>query len=194
MKWWKVNPIPEDDRFYKIIEGFVLECPSSVKKTKKQGKGIKSRADYEPVSRRQSSFRSRGISHNLLTTLLCQLRKNLQKKSTYVCLDTSDDVLLEFNRLMKANTLKDDFFEFMLFKKRNDMCEIEAIYYAIRNSFAHGSFEVIERNNKRIYLLESSKNNEIMARMRLNETTLMKYIQLSKLNVNEIKCYGKYKK
>ena len=194
MNWWKVSRIPDDERFWKIIKGFVLECPSSIKKTPKTGKGIESKSKYIPVSNRNLSFRYRNISHNLLTTLLCQLRKDLQKKSTYICLEASDDFQLAFDSLMKNNTFQDNLFELMIFRKRNDMSDTEAIYYAIRNSFAHGSFEVIEKNNKRVYLLESVKNGQIMARMRLNETTLINYIELSNLSVDEIKSYGKYRK
>jgi len=74
------------------------------------------------------------------------------------------------------------------------MSDAEAIYYYIRNAFAHGSFEVAEQAGRRIYLIESSKDGIIKARMRLREETLLHYIELANMTPAEIKALQKPKK
>ena len=72
------------------------------------------------------------------------------------------------------------------------MPDTEAIYYYIRNAFAHGSFEFTDVGDRRILVLESSKDGKLKAQMRLRESTLLKMIELSRKTATEI--YGMQKK
>ncbi len=190
--WWKPSKsIPLDNsNFMKIVNGLVFECPSSImKKTKNKETfpdGKKYRYCYIPVSARKVSFRERDIESYLLTVILNQIKKPFQKNKAYYNLDNTDDVEANTKRIIEDSTLGDELFELMIFQKRSDMSDCEAIFYYIRNSFAHGSFEIVRKNNTYTYILESSKDGMIKAQMRLKEETLLKYIELKEQSRKKI--------
>ena len=86
--------------------------------------------------------------------------------------------ILQINRkffsvfIEKNIGLSDPNFEMIIMHTRNDMSKACAIFYYIRNGFAHGLFDV--KNN--IYCFESSKNGVTKAKVRLKEETLLKWI------------------
>ena len=49
----------------------------------------------------------------------------------------------------------------MIFMAREDMSKAEAIYYYIRNAFAHGDFKVSSANGEKISNLTSTKNKNL---------------------------------
>ncbi len=66
------------------------------------------------------------------------------------------------------------------------MSDPEAIYYYIRNAFAHGLFEVRSTQHGNVYLLESAKKRNVNARMRLNETAMMELVRIMDLTSGDL--------
>ena len=200
MNWWKkTDNIPlSSKQFQSIVKGFVFECPCCTRHPKTIGlnadKKKRKQLVYIPVSARAESFKDRGISGHLLTTILAQIRKPLARNNAYAAIQPSEDLTIAANELILNSAQSDDMFEMMVFQKRADMPDAETIYYYIRNAFAHGSFEVINCRNDTIYLIESSKEGKPKARMRLNERTLLRYLELKKLTSSEIKALQKKRK
>lgn len=201
MKWWtNRNPIPySNESFNRIIKSFVFECPSVTRnngKADKKSKGKKKAVgQINSVSAREGvSFKSRGVTGDKLNTILAKIKQPLVRNNSYLVTDSKGNVESEVSNMIATTTLTDPYFELIVFKERYEMPKTEALYYYIRNAFAHGSFEVIKFEGKLIYLLESAKGNDVKARMRLKESTLHEYIRLSQLNVKEIKALQKQKK
>ncbi len=183
MAWWSIkSKIPITDKnFQTIITALVFNCPSSINK--------------QPVSARKTSFTRRGVIKHYLTTILAQIRHPLAQNNAYHPVEDSSIAIAErTQQIIKNSPLSDSNFDLIVFNKRNDMPDTEAIFYYIRNAFAHGSFEVISiRGGSRIYFLESKKNETIKALMRLKESTLLHYVKLSELSVTEIVALRKNK-
>ena len=154
----------------------VFKCPTSIKKGK----------EYVNVSKRNCSFKDKNITHGLLNTLLSEMRRSLVAIGTYIPISNDEKVEKRYRDLQKKILLNDPNYEMIIYKERNDMSKTDAIYYYIRNSFAHGDFEIITVNDNRIYKLESEKNNEIKAWIRLKEKTLLRYIELCNLSPHQI--------
>ena len=98
MGWW--NPkakIPiESEEFGKIVRDLVFECPSSNRHEVSDGKrpdGKKSRSRfYQPVSARNASFRARGISGDLLPTILGEIKRPLKWQDRYIRVENGQTV------------------------------------------------------------------------------------------------------
>ena len=193
MIWWTTeSTIPfEHVQFNQIITSLVFECPSATRKrvsngTNEIGEKI-FKEDIHPVSARNKvSFKARGITKDKLSTLLSQIKQPLVKNNSFLVIKSCENVDTKVSNMIATTTLADPYFELIVMKDRNEMPKTEAVFYYIRNAFAHGSFEVKNDGKENIYLMESAKANDIKARMRLRESTLQEYMRLSKLTVKEI--------
>ena len=200
MSWVNVSKgIPSGDiKFLHIIEGLVFNCPSSIERKKKDGSykngNTRNKIDYKPVSARNVSFRSRGIEGDLFITLLATIRRPLLGNKTYANIPSNQSVETTMDNIIKSVELSDPLFEVMVYQTRDDMPALEAVYYYIRNAFAHGSFEVSKTSSGNIYILESAKDGKVKAQMRLKESTLEEYIRLASLTSAGIKALRKQKK
>ncbi len=199
MPWVNIKkPIPTNNPvFQEIVSGLVFNCPSSTEHKEKFGEypdgKTKYKRIYEPVSVRDSSFRRRGISNNLFVTIMAQIRRPLYKEKTYALIKPSKSVEASVNSIMANTSLRDPYYEIVVFQKRSDMTDVEAFYYYLRNAFAHGAFEVIPTSNGNVYLLESGKQGDVKAQMRLKETSLIEYTRLANLTAAEIKALQRHK-
>ena len=192
MKWWNKNQeIPlSDEVFQSIINNLLFNCPTCIRKAenvKASGTSKKTKIRYKPVSARESSFKKHGITGNALLTVLAQIRRPLARMNTYKVLKSSESVAENVERIIQSTSLSDSMFEMMVYHTRSDMPDAEAIYYYIRNAFAHGSFEVCDWNNDRFYFLESNKDGTIKTQMRLREKTLLGYAKLAQMSLGEIR-------
>lgn len=72
----------------------------------------------------------------------------------------------------------------MLFIHNNKDRNVLSILYSIRNSFAHGSFDIKTINNRKVYFLDAYKESKTSinrkARIVLYEKTLLDWIKLIK--------------
>lgn len=190
MDWWKVNNIPFDKRnFCRIIDALVFNCPACTCNQKKDGKypngKTKYSYEYKPVSAREVSFRKRGIEKGLLITLLSQSRKLVTNKMFFV-IEKTESVEARVDDIFRTFLLSDPNFEIVVFKKKDGCSDAELFFYYMRNAFAHGSFEIIQSKEGKVYLLECKNNSSLNARMRLKEKTLMDYVQLSEISAAEL--------
>lgn len=188
----------EHPEFTRLIDGFVFNCPSRiVKETKIKPPpitGPKYRREHENVSKRKCSFYDRGIKKDLLTTILAQIRRPMVANGTYIVLKPEKDVEHERKLMESSITLSDDFYDEMIYHTRTDMSDTEAIFYYVRNAFAHGSFEAVSNGASYIYILESQKDDTIKAQMRLKEETLLHYLELANASEKEIRSMQRRKK
>lgn len=122
-----------------------------------------------------------------MNTILAYIRRPMANMGTYVALSTNESVENTVRNIIQISSLSDDSYDIMVYHKRTDMPDTEAIFYYIRNAFAHGSFEVKSNGKIKIYLLESRKNDIIKAQMRLREKTLLEYAKISQMNASDIK-------
>ena len=179
--------IPEDSIFRDIVCGFLFECPTS----RQIGKG-KAKA-YVPVSKRSCcSFRQRGVSGSLLTTVIWEIKRTVGSDCYRTVQGEGEsstaDVGAAVTALIEESRLSDKQFEFMVFRKRSEMSDAESVFYAIRNAFAHGSFEVsASARGERTYLLESEKGGVKYALMRLKERTMKQLLKIARMEAKEVK-------
>lgn len=179
--------IPEDEVFNSILHGFVFNCPAALKR----GKG--EQTTYMPVSsRKRCSFRSRNIAGSLLTTLGAQI-KRLVDKDCYQIVGTKSSVYTSVDEaaryLTESSSRSDEFFNLIVFRRRSDMSDPEAVFYAVRNAFAHGSFEVTSPvgGGERVYLLEAAKDGVPKARIRLKESQMQELLHIGRFNKSSVK-------
>ena len=183
MVWINNNAIPKDLTFLEIISSLVINCPSCERKKVLCGKTAegkkKYKTEYKPISMRNSTFRSRGINKSMFTTILSQIKIPLENNGTYALLRKEESVEEKVNSIISNVHLGDPYYDLVVYQHKSEMTDLETFYYYIRNAFAHGAFEVINTKGGRVYKLESARNGNVKAWMRLKEKTLKKYIEFS---------------
>ena len=137
------------------------------------------------MSKKGVSFKERGIRSSLLNTVRAQMKQILPNKGCYIKLNTNCDIAQAVYATRMLGT-KDENFNLIVFRERSDMSDPEAIYYYIRNAFAHGLFEVRSTQHGNVYLLESAKKRNVNARMRLNETAMMELARIMDLTSGDL--------
>ena len=137
------------------------------------------------MSKKGGSFKERGIRSSLLNTVRAQMKQILPNKGCYIKLNTNCDIAQAVYATRMLGT-KDENFNLIVFRERSDMSDPEAIYYYIRNAFAHGLFEVRSTQHGNVYLLESAKKRNVNARMRLNETAMMELVRIMDLTSGDL--------
>lgn len=174
-EWWdKKSQIPLDnDNFQEILKFYLFQCPAEIEKGSKKDGTLK----YEKVSKQAISLRQQGWVKGNLNTLRATMKNTTSGHLVYQKCKSADDIAVKCLQIEENSTLNDDEFEMIIITERSDMNLTNAIFYYIRNAFAHCSFS-IDRNEKNVtYYLESSKEGKIKARIRLREQTLLKWIK-----------------
>ena len=67
--------------------------------------------------------------------------------------------------------------------RNENMSQTDQIFYCIRNALAHGTFSYI----KSVYTFENFDRGKLKGRIRVNQKTLLKWIDLCSMGVEEIK-------
>ena len=201
MNWCNCNgPISyEGSRLIEAIDFFVLHCPASNRSYVKDGTWLdgkkKRKKIYKDVSARDCSFHRNGITGNLLSTILAEIRRPIAKQGLFQIIKTDVDVAMTTRVLLNGRTGNDHWPDLIVIHTRSDMPDSESIYYYIRNAFAHGSFEIVRENKKQpVYRFESKKDGVIKARMQLKENTLIRLKELAEMGPKEIKQLQRRKK
>lgn len=120
---------------------------------------------FPKVSVRGKTFAERGIEGQKLRTLRSKMRRSPNGKIYDKSLSNENDILIE--SLRKG--------EICLTLKNDSISQVDAIFYAIRNSLAHGSFCI---DDYYYYYFESRNKGKLKARIRLKESTLLYWISL----------------
>ena len=105
----------------------------------------------------------------------------------YSILKTDKNIDSEVKRIERNSTLSDAHFEMIVMIDRTDMNKASAIFYYVRNALAHGSFSALVNNGRTIYYFESKKDNSVKAQIRLQEETLLKWIDVFSLSPKKLK-------
>ena len=151
----------KNENFEKILTFYLFNSPCEI------SKGTKENKTYIPVSKVDKTFSKQGWTDKNLNTLIAKM-KNMSNHLEYYPISSNQSI----NTIEKNIGLSDPNFEMIIMHTRNDMSKACAIFYYIRNVFAHGLFDA--KNN--IYCFESSKNGVTKAKVRLKEETLLKWI------------------
>ncbi len=183
-EWWNRNKIIplENGNFQKIIDFYLFNCPSEIKNVNEK----KGTVTYEKVSQKAVTLREKEWKDGGIQSLLAAMKKT---NSKHLCYENckKGQVLEKQNMLENEKDKNDSFFEMIVFQTRGDMNDTSSIYYYIRNALAHGSFSVVEHNNKTTYFFESAKNDTITARIRLREETLLNWIVLFNSTADDLR-------
>ena len=178
-----MNSIPmRNERFQQILQFYLLECPVRVYQKEKQKESAKEDTTqskyiykFTRVSKRGKSFRDRGLDGPVLNSLRAAMKRvapGLIMQSTYA----SEDIK------------KIDAAEFIIVKRNEDRCSVtEGFFYFIRNSLAHGSFDVSDG----YYYFENYKNGKLRGIARLKENTLIEWINLTDMTPEMLKRAGR---
>ena len=182
-EWWnKGTEIPYfDPNFQKILDFFLFHCPSEIERRENGNK------KYIKVSKRATTLREQGWIQGYLNTLLAAMKHTTSGHLEYSILKTDKNIDTETKRIKRNNTLSDVHFEMIVMTERTDMNKTSAILYYIRNAFAHGSFSTIVDNGRTVYYFESKKDNIVKAQIRLQEKTLLKWINDFSLSPKKLK-------
>lgn len=174
-EWWDKNkdfPL-KDENFQRVLDFFLFHCPSEIEKVNKK-KGTKT---YSKVSKSAETLRMKGWTGGYLNTLLASMKHTSSGQLEYQIFKADTSIAEKVKALEKDIPLRDKHFEMIAYAERSDMNKTSAIFYYVRNAFAHGSFCVISVGGKKIYYLESAKDTSVKAQIRLREETLLKWIR-----------------
>lgn len=153
--------IPKSNNFNTIVDFYLLRTPA--KRTSfKTGQDGKKIYQYSKVSHRGKTFRDIGIIGNDLI----KFRKKMQT--------TSYDKKLTFEFVETFIDFSEKDGEFSVILKNSNMSQTDSIFYCIRNALAHGSFSV----ENQWYKFENENKGKLKGKMKLHETTLLKWIEL----------------
>lgn len=71
-------------------------------------------------------------------------------------------------------------FEFAVHTVKDGLNKTEALFYLIRNGFAHGGFRISEYNSEAYYVFESRDKGKLKGRAILKESTLRNWMKIVK--------------
>lgn len=181
------EPIPiQNKNFQQIIQNYLFECPVCTYNTSKDvnGKRIeKGDKAYnyalKRVSRRGKSFQDRGLGGSGLVSLLAAMKRTTPE--VRICTISGDDEITT-----------PEVREYITTRKDNKVGTVAGYYYLIRNSFAHGCFEVSKIGRETFYSFENyTQSGKLKGKARLSERSLLKWIELINMSVDELRSVGK---
>lgn len=169
----------KNKNFIKIIDFYLFNCPArhTCKSKDLTGKN-EYNFSFSKVSARGKTFAERGIECGALRALRAAMKRTSYQGKLF---DLTLDKPEEMEKYLSIAG------EICLTVKNSQMSQTDAIYYAIRNAFAHGSFSI----EKGFYCLENVNKGKVKGRIILKEETLLKWIDLCSLTPDEIKKYGR---
>lgn len=146
-----------DRNLQKIINFYLLNCP------------------VEGISFRGKKFGDYGFSGSIpfskLKKSMLAVASESLSKNYFPC--KMDQLSQKYSLVSKASP-PDEYCVFLVNEKRGVLA---SLYSAIRNAFAHGSYNVKSYNGIRIYFFSNFHNCE-KARIVLREDTLLEWIRL----------------
>lgn len=153
---------PNNGNLQKIVQFYLWETPAP------------------NTSEKGVPFALMGIQKSRYKTLQAEMRKysgfpaadgHDWKKAT---IKSIKEDLKSFNRLDEY----DCSFEFAVHTVKSGLGKTEALFYFIRNAFAHGGFRISTYKGERYFALENRKDGSIRGRAVIRESTLLGWIKL----------------
>lgn len=181
-----MNPIPQTKTFLKIIQFYLLESPVrkrvSIPKADRDPNDpqAKYKCNFKKVSKRGISFEERGLDGAKLNSLRAAMIRVTKVELSAV--ESANEVI----KIADQNKNS----EFIVIKKNESNSSVtEGYFYCIRNAFAHGGFDV----DGDTYYLKNEDRGEIKGLARIREESLLAWIDLVNMDLNEIKKAGRIK-
>ena len=131
------------------------------------------------TSEKGTSFRELGWSkggYNTLHSLMRGLSGFPNCKWIGAPAKDIEATLDELNRLDSF----DGSFEFAVYTIKSGLNKTEALFYFIRNSFAHGGFKTSKYKGELYYVFENKQGSQIKGRAVIKESTLLQWIMVIK--------------
>lgn len=168
-------------QFKKIVEFYLFECPvRTYRNHKRKGEIITAKQkdprfvyDFHKVSHCGITFEERGLDGYGLNTLRAAMKrscpgiilKSVENKNEIVAPESDEYLIIHKNYQNHSIT--------------------EGFFYCIRNAFAHGSF----KQDRNYLILENNIDGNIKGIGKLKYSTLLKWIDLSNMSLEELKAY-----
>lgn len=131
------------------------------------------------TSQKGRTFKELGWrSHNFHTLQAAMRRASKLDRTRWIGANqkTVMEKLKELDRLDKY----DCSFEFAIHTVKGGLNKTEALFYLIRNGFAHGGFRICRFGDKRYYVFESKDRGRLKGRAILREKTLLSWMKIVK--------------
>lgn len=194
--WWRkgVACTFDDKNFCRIINFYLWSCPTQTVKIQKDKTTKKEKRIKSKVSQRAITFEEQNWNGNNLNTLLSEMKKTSSKKLLYSCIGKNKDIKEAAEKAEAESNNSDINFEMIVFTEENHIGQTKTIFYYIRNSIAHGSFSRINNDGTPVYYFENKYDGKTKARIRLRESTLLRWIELFNSNASELRENRKSKK
>lgn len=163
--------------FQKIILFYLFECPvrtvARIERKKPDG-GSRVR-EYKNVSKMGKTFKERGLDGANLHTLRAAMKR------------VTTDITI---KAIQNNVTDDDIpdsDEYIIIRKNDESVAVtEGYFYCIRNALAHGDFRIIGD----YYYFKNAGRHSMNGIAKLKEKTLLKWIELVDMTVDELKRVG----
>ena len=179
-----MNPIPISSKsFQKIIQFYLFETPVrtrvSTPKNKRDPNDPQSKykCSFKKVSKRGITFEDRGLDGPKLNIVRSAMIRVADVK--LIVVDNVEEVV------EKAIKEKGEFI--VIWRNEGNYSVTEGYYYCIRNAFAHGDFDV----DGKVYTLKNEAGGKIKGMARLKESSLLAWIDLVNMDIEEIRKAGK---
>lgn len=130
------------------------------------------------TSQKGISFERLGWETGAINTLHAQMRERtgFPVSSRWITCSAAEiqSKLTELDRLKSY----DCSFEFAIHTQKHGLSKTKALFYFIRNSFAHGGFRISKFNGETYYALENRQDGSLKGRAILKESTLLAWIKI----------------
>ena len=144
-----------DDNFQRIVQFYLFESP------------------IDGVSHRGKIFKDYGWSGSSRFKMLERLLKSASG------MDDAQWNILESSSEVKRRSDGVTYDHQFIYSDRSKG-KVPTFIYSIRNAFAHGSFDLLEIDGCRHYLIENEYGNNLRSKMMLSEHTLIEWIKIIK--------------
>lgn len=130
------------------------------------------------VSQKGISFKHRGWAGGRFNTLHAQMRKTSGfPNSDHWRTSKASEIEKVLDELGRLDGY-DCSFEFAVHTVKSGLNKTEALFYFIRNAFAHGGFRVSKYKGEKYFVLENRQNDRLKGRAIFKETTLKSWVDL----------------
>ena len=156
---WTFNrkaSLAKDANLQKLIQFYVWETP--VPNTSQKG----------------VPFKELGWMGGSFNTLHAKMRENSGFPNEHWLDTTAKEVEGKLGELNRLNGY-DCSFEFAVHTVKSGFNKTEALFYFIRNAFAHGGFKKSSYKNANYYVLENRQDGALKGRAILKESTLLRW-------------------
>lgn len=180
------SEIPLNSRnFQRVIHFYLFECPVRTFNRKKKSKEgiIESEVQTHPkynyhfsrVSNRGVTFANRGLDGAKLNSFRAAMKRVAE----------TDIILLPVSEIPTIDTKQEYLF---ILKNPENVSVTEGYFYCIRNALAHGSFDVTDSKD---YIFVNDDKGKLKGMGRVKEKTLLSWIDLFNMDIEDIKKAGK---